>query len=218
MGRPGLFGTSRRKAIQVFTAGVLMAIAGTVLLAASPAIAACASAGTNCFGQYRGLYAYLNENPGSQLLAELDFDSDDSSSIYNKNRRITGDPNGDRQQIQGRFKDRAPTNGNDVFVTSVWWTNERRCFVSLVALSAGVDGVGVQIGMACNDGGVFQEDGDQDQTVRSGSNTWTYFTTPIQHPLEPSASANKAQIWICEAQAFVPDDCTVNPRVMGVRY
>ena len=197
-------------------AGVLLFVfAVWPLLTVLPAIAACAEAGPNCHGKYKGLYARLNEEPGATILGEINYDS----WTDNKNRRITNDPDGDRQVIQGELKDRRPANGNPVYAEAKWWINGSYCYTSLVGISAGQASAGVQIGTGCTNG-YYQADDHTDQSTRWSDNTWFFFCCALRQPFVATANSSRAKLHVCEAQAWAPDDCVVDDggRLLGVRY
>jgi hypothetical protein len=192
---------------------------GATLFSTIPVEAACQSVDP-CFAYYYGLFARQDENPTGTILAEID--AGQLSTDYNRNqsRRIVTDPDGDRQQVEARFRDRVP-GGNVIYVWGTWYNNGQFCFPTMIGIGsgAGPSQAGVSVGFTCTTGFHFADDSD-DKSLSYNDANWHLVELRIVESFRPQENANKVNLQVCEEQAFSPDDCVSGGtgRLLGVDY
>jgi hypothetical protein len=164
-----------------------------------------------CTAKYTGLYLYGHNNTSGTLIAEIDR----TTYTNNINRKDLADSQGDRQEVQVPFRDRAPGNGNSVYVDDDWYDNGHFCWTTTtISVSAGPAQSGVSLSTSC-EVGAFNFKSEHHST-HIGDSAWWFYND--YRATAPDASSMKVRIRPCQDESLSPDTCLESGGTASGRY
>jgi hypothetical protein len=151
---------------------------------------------------YSGLYL---KNGNGKILSEIDR----TTNANNLFQKLTNTSDGDQMHVQAPWRDRAPGNGNSVYVRVDWSKNGSYCYLSGIGVSQN----GGSVSVSCSNG--WNNYGNESKSKHIEDSGWWFFNAG--KPFDESSDSIRAAVMTCEDHSFAGDPCS-GKRFGGISY